>query len=118
MIDADPRHTVDATNPEYNGEIGFKVTELLTIDPPVKDGRPQAERGDKNSYTEVSQGHGGEEVAVYTRDHIGTEEDEQDEHIGGDDENGHHQYDECLKRKRHLCYLQNVQLEAANYFSR
>ena len=101
MIDADPRHTVDTTNPEDGGHVCLEVAEFLPINPPIKHGGPEAEGGDKNPDTKVRQGHGDEEVAVDTRDHVGPEEHQQNQHVSGDDGKGHHHDNKGLKGERH-----------------
>jgi len=101
LIDAEPRQRVDGRDVQDGGNVRFDVAETIAVDPAFEHGRPHGERRDKQADTEVGDGQRHEEVLVEQREHVGGEEHQQNEHVRGDDEDGHGQRDDRLDANRH-----------------
>lgn len=86
VIDAEPSKGVDGSDPEDGGHVGLNMAELLPVDPPVEERRPEGEGSDEEPDAEVGHRQRQKEIAVHQSEHVGLEQDEQDEHVGRDDE--------------------------------
>ena len=89
MVDAEPGEGVDARDPEDGAEVRLDVAELFAKRPALSDGRHEREGDDEDADAEVGDCQRCEEVTVDARQHLGPEEDEQDEDIADND--GQHQ---------------------------
>lgn len=86
VVYAEPSEGVDGCDPEDGGHVRLDVAELLSVDPLIEESRPKGEGSDEEADAEIGYGQREQEVAVRERQHVGLEQNEQDEHVGRDDE--------------------------------